>query len=261
MRKGARETAANRRRIAWVLAGNGRLVFVLTSSQLRNRAKFAYSLASAPIKLSFAKPDRSVEELVQFAVSEYAIRSVQLPWELRKFAELVKSVCPKGVLEIGTCMGGTLLVLCRTAHPEATVISVDLPGAANGDPHSGFSRPLFRLFKKAKQSLHLLREDSHLPETRDRVRAILAANESIDLLFIDGDHSYKGVKADFDLYAPLVRKGGIVAFHDIAFHRFRERDRCFVDVFWNEIKSGYRHEEIIENANQGWAGIGILYMT
>lgn len=35
-----------------------------------------------------------------------------------------------------------------------------------------------------------------------------------DLLFIDADHTYEGVKADHERYAPLVASGGIVAFHD-----------------------------------------------
>ena len=38
--------------------------------------------------------------------------------------------------------------------------------------------------------------------------------QPIDLLFIDGDHSYKGVKTDWELFAPLVKKFGIVVFHD-----------------------------------------------
>jgi predicted O-methyltransferase YrrM len=39
-------------------------------------------------------------------------------------------------------------------------------------------------------------------------------NEPIDLLFVDGDHSYIGVKTDWDLYFPLLKKGSIVIFHD-----------------------------------------------
>jgi len=38
----------------------------------------------------------------------------------------------------------------------------------------------------------------------------------IDLLFIDGDHSYEGVKSDWELYAPHVTPFGIVVFHDTA---------------------------------------------
>jgi predicted O-methyltransferase YrrM len=40
----------------------------------------------------------------------------------------------------------------------------------------------------------------------------------VDLIFIDGDHSYEGVKQDFEIYAPLVRSDGLIAFHDILEH-------------------------------------------
>ncbi len=41
-------------------------------------------------------------------------------------------------------------------------------------------------------------------------------SRSIDLLFIDGDHSYEGVKNDWNLFHPFVRPGGVVLFHDTA---------------------------------------------
>jgi len=37
----------------------------------------------------------------------------------------------------------------------------------------------------------------------------------LNFLFIDGDHTYEGVRKNFEMYSPLVRRGGIVAFHDI----------------------------------------------
>jgi glycosyltransferase involved in cell wall biosynthesis/predicted O-methyltransferase YrrM len=39
-------------------------------------------------------------------------------------------------------------------------------------------------------------------------------SEKIDLLFIDGDHSYEAVQTDLKAWLPKVRDGGIVAFHD-----------------------------------------------
>lgn len=38
--------------------------------------------------------------------------------------------------------------------------------------------------------------------------------DSIDFLFIDGDHSIKGCKLDFDLYANKIKPGGFIALHD-----------------------------------------------
>jgi hypothetical protein len=35
-----------------------------------------------------------------------------------------------------------------------------------------------------------------------------------DILFIDGDHSYSGVKTDYEMYKDVVKPGGIIVFHD-----------------------------------------------
>lgn len=40
-------------------------------------------------------------------------------------------------------------------------------------------------------------------------------DKPIDVLFIDGSHEYEDVKADFEAFYPHVKKGGIIAFHDI----------------------------------------------
>ena len=37
----------------------------------------------------------------------------------------------------------------------------------------------------------------------------------MDFLFIDGDHTAKGMKEDFLNYLPMVRQGGLIAIHDI----------------------------------------------
>jgi predicted O-methyltransferase YrrM len=40
-------------------------------------------------------------------------------------------------------------------------------------------------------------------------------DRKVDFLFIDGDHTYEGVTRDFEMYSPLVKRGGIIAIHDI----------------------------------------------
>lgn len=56
---------------------------------------------------------------------------------------------------------------------------------------------------------------------RDKVQLINANSKTIEwhtpigLLFIDGDHSYKGVKNDVDKFTPYVESGGYVIFHDV----------------------------------------------
>ena len=54
---------------------------------------------------------------------------------------------------------------------------------------------------------------SHDTSSVEKVDKVLDG-EKLDLLFIDGDHSYKGVLCDWLLYKNFVAKGGIIAFHD-----------------------------------------------
>ena len=54
-------------------------------------------------------------------------------------------------------------------------------------------------------------------------------NNSVDLLFIDGDHTYVGAKEDYGNYFPKVREGGIILIDDIDFTDDMRR-------FWEEIK-------------------------
>jgi predicted O-methyltransferase YrrM len=199
---------------------------------------------------------QSPEAAVDYCDSR-PIRTKQVRSEIIEWTNLVASLAPKRALEIGTYRGGTLYLLCAFSTPNAKIISLDLPRGQFGGGYHWAKIPLFKLFRRKNQTLKLVRADSHQPLTKKRVENILAG-EKLDFLFIDGDHTYEGVKQDFEMYAPLVRKGGTVVFHDIAEHLPEEH--CEVAKFWDEIKQQYPHREIIEDRNQHWAGIGILHL-
>ena len=42
----------------------------------------------------------------------------------------------------------------------------------------------------------------------------ILGNKKLDMLFIDGDHNFEGVYADYHIYSSFVKRGGIIAFHD-----------------------------------------------
>jgi predicted O-methyltransferase YrrM len=138
------------------------------------------------------------------------------------------------------------------------MISVDLPGGPGGGGYAQWRIPLYKSFALPNQQIHLIRADSHHRGTLEQVEAILGG-EQIDFLFIDGDHSYEGVKMDFEMHSPLVKKGGLIAFHDVAVQP--PETGCEVNRFWNEIKRKYEYIEIVENWDQKEAGIGLLFTT
>jgi predicted O-methyltransferase YrrM len=195
--------------------------------------------------------------VVDFVLGNYFFRAKQVPSELTALGEILAARCPERALEIGTDRGGTLLFITRLAGPQATIVSIDLPGGKYGGGYSSNRAWFYKRFAHRRQRLELLQGDSHTLDMLDRAKAVLGG-QLLDYLFIDGDHTYEGVKRDFELYAPLVRRGGIIAFHDIAEHP--PALECEVSRFWKQIKSQYRHAEIIENPQQGWAGIGLVYV-
>lgn len=152
---------------------------------------------------------------------------------------------PSCVMEIGTAEGGSLFCFCKLAQDNAKIISADLPPLTR----ELFYREYFKYFTKRKQKLHLLKGDSHKNETLKKVKEVLN-NDKINFLFINADHSYEGVKKDFEMYSPLVRPGGIIAFHDMA--------TSGVKKFWDETKRQFNYKEILEENSS--AGIGILYI-
>ncbi len=236
---------------------------------LRAAASFASKSVSdyrrgVPLLWRQVKPWQSKHRLTPAEVVELVwetggglIRPAQVREEIMQMASLVDALRPARVLEVGTANGGTFFVWCQLAATDALLTSIDLPGGIHGGGYPAWKTPLYRSFARQGQRTVFLRADSHREDTRRTVEGILAG-EPVDFLFIDGDHTYDGVRRDFDNYSRLVRPGGMIALHDICPHTGTAD--CKVDLLWNELKREYRHHEIIHNPNQGWAGIGVLYV-
>lgn len=215
-------------------------------------------LPYALLKIKLLNRDCSLNELVDLVFNDIAglISPSQIRREILKLLEIGAEIKPKVVLEIGTAKGGTLFLLSHISPEDATIISIDLPGGKFGGGYSQWRRFLYKSFALPNQKIHLLRMDSHKEETLEKIRAILNGRK-IDLLFIDGDHTYEGVKKDFEMYSKLVERERVIALHDIVHHPYVPD--CQVEVFWKEIKGEYKTKEIISSPNQTWAGIGVIF--
>ena len=74
-------------------------------------------------------------------------------------------------------------------------------------------------------------------------------------VFLDGDHGYKGCRADFDFALTLNPR--LIALHDIVDSNWHAYARCCVSRVWNELKAEYR---TLEKASDEWAGIGVAML-
>jgi predicted O-methyltransferase YrrM len=226
---------------------------------------FSY-LAAKDLKKK-AKECTSLKDLVELSLTyEYSpfiqapsviyLASLQKKKELYTFSKEISKLNPKIILEIGTANGGTLFLLSRIAGKNSTVISIDLPIEPFYGGIDYKSKLFFKSFALESQEIVLLRRDSHHHATLKILEEILNGRK-LDVLFIDGDHTYKGVKKDFEMYSPLVRQNGIIAFHDIVDVPLEENVE--VKEFWNEIKGRYIYKEFVDDWDQGNCGIGLIY--
>lgn len=212
------------------------------------RARFGLTDLNRRTEALVDRPKELIRETFSFA--EAFLAPIQVEEELVKLVEEVRALQPRRVLEIGTSMGGTLYLWTRLAAKDAVLVSVDLPGGKFGGGYSPLRTPLYERFARPEQKLHLLRANSHDPEVKKQVEQLCGA---IDFLFIDGDHTYEGVKQDWEMYGPMVRPGGLIAFHDIA----GNYDDTQVKQLWDEIKPGRDYAEYCYHERHFY-GIGVI---
>ncbi len=130
---------------------------------------------------------------------------------------LVRAMKPDVCVEIGSARG---LSACHVAlgleeNERGTLYAID-PHIRTGwnDENSVDTLAILRANLRSISVEHRVEIVQELSS-----RAADGWQQPIDILFIDGDHSYEGVKRDWDLFTPHVREFGVVVFHDTIWDR------------------------------------------
>ena len=170
---------------------------------------FKTSLSREILQLEKRKEGEELRELRGFAEMRLSA------WDgLEGLAyRMVRHFRPKVIVELGTHMG-----LCAGDGPGlrdlgegGRLIAVD---SWEGDPQAGhYGDAVYQTFLGRCEQLGLgstiVTLRMYFDEARDRVAT------PIDLLHIDGLHTWEAVSHDFEVFGPLVRPGGLVMFHDV----------------------------------------------
>ncbi len=245
------------------MGGGARVTIVIRMKQLaanllvsRHRASAIKRLRALEYLLPTAKARFAVPFVLKGRGHFRTIRPRQTPIEICRLYDAICELNPTVVLEIGTAKGGTLYLWTQAATQDALIISVDLPDGQFGGGYPACRTPYYQAFARTGQAMHLLREDSHIPKTLEKVKTTLGGRR-VDFLFIDGDHLYPGVKCDFLQYGPLVRPGGYIGFHDIM--PAPHDPDIQVSRLWGQIKGAFQSREFlgVDSSNRE-IGIGLI---
>lgn len=167
----------------------------------------------------------------------------------RKFAEwLVYTMNPTTIVELGVDWGystfvfGTALqdLKKRTQH-EGNVYGIDI---FQGDHHAGH--------RQTYESVMKTIEDHELTQIYILKGFFTSVSKTwrrpIDILHIDGLHTYEAVHEDFTHWAPFLKEDGIILFHDVAIEQFGIKD------FFHQVEDGFTYKYYFAHS----AGLGIL---
>jgi len=178
--------------------------------------------------------------------------------ELNRLIELVKELKPKRILEIGSLYGGTMWYWMH-AVKGAEIVSVDIGVGAPDSRFSDMEYARINLWPEWEREtgciITQIRADSTSPETVKSVKEYTP----FDFIFIDGGHDYQTAMADWQNYWPMLREGGLLAFHDIAYPD-NNPDNYSVGAVWRAVRDNGNWQEIIREHNpEGIWGIGAMW--
>ena len=200
-------------------------------------------------------------------VASFSSRSLQKPnaWlgHLPFAAWVIREISPRIFVELGTHSGNSYFAFCQSVAEVGLPTQCYAVDTWRGDEHSGhYDENIFAQVSAHNQD-HYAGFSQLLRMTFDDAVTHFA-DESIDLLHIDGLHTYEAVRHDFETWLPKLAPGAVVLFHDT---NVRERD-FGVYKLWEELRERYpnniefmhSHGLGVLQLNNAWPGKGLPWL-
>lgn len=190
------------------------------------------------------------------AAASFTPHSLQSPnaWvgHLPFAAWLIKEVRPKIFVELGTHSGNSYFSFCQSVVESGIPSKCFAVDTWQGDEHAGrYNEDIFNKVNAYHQERYA--EFSRLLRTTFDDAVTYFSDESIELLHIDGLHTYEAVRHDFDTWLPKLAAGAVVMFHDV-----NVRERNFgVWKLWEELQARYPNNVEFVHSH----GLGVLQLN
>lgn len=174
--------------------------------------------------------------------------------EIQPFIQLLHDEGCTSYLEIGCRYGDTWHAVGMSLPKGSRLVGVDLPGARSGMISKRGHRGSHAYLMRAAEDLCKHGYDAHIIIGNSHERKIVkevAAFTPFDAVFIDGDHTPKGLREDLANYGPMAR---IIALHDI--HGHGKNTKQIMPVF-KELAKGKRSMKFVHDGLR--RGIGVIW--
>jgi predicted nucleic acid-binding Zn-ribbon protein len=164
-------------------------------------------------------------------------------------ADLIDALKPSLLVELGTHFGESYFGFCQAIQAQGLDCRAFAVDTWMGDSQTGSYGPEVFEEVSAYNAAHYQSFSTLLRKTFDEASPLFG-DETIDLLHLDGCHTYAAIQHDFTTWFPRVKPGGVVLFHDIA---VRTGDFGAWKL-WEEVSSGFP-----SFAFQHDCGLGVLF--
>ena len=190
------------------------------------------------------------------ATASFTPNSLQSPnaWvgHLPFAAWMIQEVSPKIFVELGTHTGNSYFSFCQSVVETGTSTKCYAVDTWQGDEHAGqYDDDIFAGINAHNGERYA--EFSRLLRMTFDNAVTYFSDESIELLHIDGLHTYEAVKHDFETWLPKLAPGAVVMFHDT-----NVRERNFgVWKLWEELQARYPNNVEFVHSH----GLGVLQLN
>jgi hypothetical protein len=160
---------------------------------------------------------------------------------------IIEKIRPDVLVELGTHYGASYFAFCQSIATHKTGTKAFAVDTWQGDKHAGFYGE--NVFQSVSDANNVYKSFSTLLRASFDEASASFGNKSIDLLHIDGLHTYESVKHDFETWLPKLTENAVVLLHDTNVHR----DDFGVHRFWSEISDKYPSMEFFH-----YNGLGVI---